>query len=138
MLSVVRMASRARQLLSTHASVCLVALVIPIGLTAGFGFALERIASLRSEPTSELGGGTAAGAKDSPAICAHAALEFEAYATAAAIRDLLLALEARVIYGPDEFGRFQVRLASGATGRGMHLLSTSALVMQLESFPACP
>lgn len=131
------MTGRARQWLSSHASLCLVILVIPIGITTGLGLALEKIASQRSGRVQAPVHGTRPGSREASAACAHAVLDFEASATASSIKDLLLSLDARVIYGPDEFGRFQVRLASGATGQGMDMLRTSGLVMQLENYPEC-
>jgi hypothetical protein len=71
------------------------------------------------------------------ATCAHAAVDFEAFASAMAVRQLLLAVDAQVMYGPDEFGRFQVRLAAGSSGPGMEMLRRSALVRRLESYTGC-
>jgi hypothetical protein len=122
--------------LSNNATLTLVTLIVFLGITAGFIYALMRIDAERQRA----GGGpstTTRGASALLASCAHAAVDFDPAATMADIRQVMRAAEGFVTYGPDEFGRFQVRLVDGAQGVGVQTLRATPAVASVRTYPEC-
>lgn len=122
--------------LSNNATLTLVTLIVFLGITAGFVYALMRI----DDEKRKAGGDAASetrGAGGLLASCAHVAVNFDPAATFLDIRQVLRAAEGFITYGPDEFGRFQVRLVDGADGAGVRTLRASAAVASLRAYPEC-
>jgi hypothetical protein len=134
-----RFLERRGRWLSENATLTLATLVVFLGITAGFGYALHAIhrkerAAAGDTAAASRGGGLGGAIE----TCAHAAVDFEPDASAAAIRRALRAAEAVVTYGPDEFGRYQLRLSGGAQGAGVASLRASGVASSVGAYPECP
>ncbi len=122
--------------LSKNATLTLVTLIVFLGITAGFVYALMRVEAEKRKAQ----GGTIVATRGASALlpfCAHAAVDFDPAATMFDIRQVMRAAEGFVTYGPDEFGRFQIRLAGGANGAGAQTLRASAVVASIKTYPEC-
>lgn len=127
--------------LSAGARLTLITLLIFLGITSGFLYALHRVAGKEKQPTAGAPSNVVHRGADIAAInavCAHIAVDFAPTATAGELKRLLRAADAVVLYGPDEFGRFQLRLADGPRGDGTEVLRGSTLVDRITPYPDCP
>ncbi|MGJ7579264.1 hypothetical protein ACSFA3_03680 [Variovorax sp. RHLX14] len=122
--------------LSANATLTLVTLIVFLGITAGFVYALVRIDGLEHRAGQDLHSETRS-ATTLSAHCAHASVAFGASASMSEIRDAMRAAEGFVTYGPDEFGRFQIRLIGGANGTGIQTLRASPSVTNVRTYPEC-
>lgn len=134
-----RFLERRGRWLSQNATLTLTTLVVFLGITAGFGYSLQAIHQKQKTVASDAAvasrGGGIGGAVET---CAHAAVDFEPDASASNIRRALRAAEAVVTYGPDEFGRYQLRLSDGAQGAGVASLRASGVASSVSAYPECP
>lgn len=132
-----RFLERRGQWLSENATLTLVTLLVFLGITVGFGYSLHAI-HVKEKALASDAGVASRGGIGRMETCAHAAVDFEPDASAAAIRGALRAAEAVVTYGPDEFGRYQLRLSGGTRGAGIAALRASSVVSSVTAYPECP
>ena len=92
--------------MSKHAMFCMLTLLILLGLTLGLWWAHPAAAPKNADgSTRGSGGGT---------LCAHASATFDPALNVQALGRLLRAEDAHILYGPDEFGDYQLRLSSSS------------------------
>lgn len=105
--------------MSKHAMFCLLTLLILLGLTLGLWWA-HPAPSLKSGDGSTRGSGAVS-------LCAHASAAFSPTMSVQALSRLLRAEDAHILYGPDEFDEYQLRVSS-----------STSLAQALQSLQARP
>lgn len=117
-------------LLSRHALFCLLTLLILLGLTLGLWWVHPAAASKNSD-------GSTRGSSTST-LCAHASVAFNPSLSVSALSRLLRAEDAHILYGPDEFDEYQLRISSGtAVAQALQSLQAHAEVSSLRAHPQC-
>ena len=114
--------------LSRQAAFTLVTLLLFLGIAAGLWKGMPSHVH-----TKEGGRGVAA-----VAACSHASVDFAPEATSEAIKRLLRAEDAYIVYGPDEFGAFQLRFSERARADGPARLRTAPAIEMVQNHTACP
>ena len=118
--------------MSKHATFCLLTLLLLLGLTLGFWWARPDHSALSGAGASATRGGTAT------SLCTHASIALHSDTTVRQLSQLLRAEDAHVLYGPDEFGDYQVRFGSGTLpAQAIERLQSRPEVAQLTAHPAC-
>lgn len=72
------------------------------------------------------------------AACSHVSVDFAPMATGEDIKRLLRAADAYIVYGPDEFGAYQLRFADSTRADGPQQLKASPVIASLQDHAACP
>ena len=115
-------------LLSRHALFCLLTLLILLGLTLGLWWVHPAAASKNSDGST----------RGSSNLCAHASVAFNPSLSVSALSRLLRAEDAHILYGPDEFDEYQLRISSGtAVAQALQSLQARAEVSSLRAHPQC-
>lgn len=114
--------------LSQHALFCLLTLLVLLGLTLGLWWVQPAPAKADS---STRGSGNAA-------LCQHASVAFAADLTVRALSRILRAEDAHILYGPDEFGEYQLRFGhSTPVAQTLASLKTRTEVTSVTAHPQC-
>lgn len=69
--------------------------------------------------------------------CSHVSVDFAATATGDGIKRLLRAADAYIVYGPDEFGAYQLRFAESTRADGPRQLKASPVIASLQDHAGC-
>lgn len=119
------------RLMSAHALLCLLTLLVLLGLTLGLWNAAPRTTVVAADGTRS--SGTAA------TLCQHAAVAFDPALSVHALSRLLRAEDAHILYGPDEFGDYHLRFGSATPpAMGLQSLQARAQVQSVRPNPQCP
>ena len=116
--------------LANKARLCLLTLLIMMGVAWGLWL-------LRPHSNSDAG---AASTRSGAAVtlCKHASIAFEPQLSVQQMGQLLRAEDAYILYGPDEFGEYQLRFGTSiAVDQALARLKTHALVEHVTPNPAC-
>ena len=90
--------------MSKHALFCMLTLLILLGLMLGLWWAHPATAPKNTDGSTR---GSSSGT-----LCAHASATFGPALSVQALGRLLRSEDAHILYGPDEFGDYQLRLSS--------------------------
>lgn len=116
--------------LSEHAQLCLLTLLLLLGLTLGLWQAQP--VTVLSPETATRGGGPAT-------LCQHASIAFAPDLRAADLSRILRAENAHIVYGPDEFGEYQLRFGSDIQpAQAVASLQARAQVQSITAHTDCP
>lgn len=120
---------RTSRWLSAHAMFCLLTLLIALGIALGLWAARSRL-------VADSGNSTRSAAAQH--LCAHASVRWDGATTLAQFNDLLREEDARVLYGPDEFGDFQLRFGSSMdVAQSVQRLRSQPQVRALQHHTQC-
>ena len=111
--------------LSRQAGFTLVTLVIFLGIAVGLW---------RGRP----GEGSGTRGLGAPAACSQVSVDFAASATGSQIKRLLRAQDGYIVYGPDEFGAFQLRFADAARPGAAERLRADPVIASVQDHADCP
>jgi hypothetical protein len=111
--------------LSRQAAFTLVTLLVFLGIAAG----LWRSLPGTSDGTRGVGPGAA---------CSHVSVDFAPAASLHSIKRLLRAEDAYIVYGPDEFGAFQLRFSDRARADGPARLRADPAIDTVQNHADCP
>ena len=116
--------------MSRHAQFCLMTLLLLMGLTLGLWWAQPA----QSAP----GGGAATRGSAGSGLCQHASVAFAPELTVQALSRLLRAEDAHILYGPDEFGEYQLRFGSSSPlAQSLQSLQARSDVVSVTAHPQC-
>lgn len=117
--------------MSAHALLSLLTLLLLLGLCLGLWWVSPRPgAAATGDATRSAGGGT---------LCQHAAVAFDPALSVHALSRLLRAEDAHILYGPDEFGDYQLRFGSSTPpALGVQSLRARAEVQSIQVHAQCP
>lgn len=118
--------------LSRQALFTLLTIAIFLGITVGFWTA----PSARS--TTSKNGAAGRGADGAFVACSQASIDLLAELTGTQLKRLLRASDAYIVYGPDEFGEFQLRFKVDRREAALAQLRASPGVSRVTNFPDCP
>ena len=115
--------------MSAHALLSLLTLLLLLGLCLGLWWVSPRPAAASSVGTRSAGGGT---------LCQHASVAFDPALSVHALSRLLRAEDAHILYGPDEFGDYQLRFGSSTPpALGVQSLRERAEVQSIQVHAQC-
>ena len=116
--------------MSKHALFCLLTLLILLGLTLGLWWA---------HPSSRQStAGSATRSSGSHQLCQHASVAFSPDLSISELSRLLRAEDAHILYGPDEFGEYQLRVASSTpVAQALQSLKARTEITALTIHPQC-
>lgn len=111
--------------LSRQATFTLVTLLVFLGIAAGLWHSLP---------------GTADGSRGTgpAAACSHVSVDFAPSASSDSIKRLLRAEDAYIVYGPDEFGAFQLRFSDRTRTEGPERLRADPAIDTVQNHAFCP
>ena len=116
--------------LSAHATFCLMTLLIFLGIALGLWQGHQNYSSVSKGTTRSAA---------STSVCAQASLRFSPQTTLSDLSQLLREEDAHLLYGPDEFGEYQLRFASSMdVSHAISRMQQHPLVEHLRAHPACP
>ncbi len=117
--------------LSQKARLALLTLLILIGVTWGLWLARPSQLADSQTATTRSGGSTT--------LCKHASVAFAPELSIQQMGQLLRAEDAYIMYGPDEFGEYQLRFASHTpVEQAMAHLRAQPGVLDVMANPHCP
>ena len=118
--------------MSAHALLCLMTLLLLLGLSLGLWWVSPRAAASSTSPGSATRGGSANG------WCQHASVAFDPALSVQELSRLLRAEDAHILYGPDEFGEYQLRFGSAIPpALGLQSLQARTEVQSLQAYTQC-
>lgn len=112
---------------SQHAWLSLLTILLLLGAFLGLWYAHP---STQTTDSTRSGGGQA--------LCSHASLGLQPSASVAELTGMLKAEDARIIYGPDEFGEYQLRFAQTPSASALARLQARAGVAHVIEHRTCP
>ena len=116
--------------MSAHAQLSLLTLLLLLGLCLGLWWVSPNPATAATgDGTRSAGGGT---------LCQHASVAFDPALSVHALSRLLRAEDAHILYGPDEFGDYQLRFGSSTPpALGVQSLRARAEVQSIQVHAQC-
>lgn len=115
--------------MSRHALFCLMTLLLLMGLTLGLWWA-------QPAPSAPDSAATRGSAGSGP--CQHASVAFAPGLSVQALGRLLRAEDAHILYGPDEFGEYQLRFGSSSPlAQSLQSLQARSDVVSVTAHPQC-
>lgn len=116
--------------MSAHALLSLLTLLLLLGLCLGLWWVSPRPGSaVTGDSTRSAGGST---------LCQHASVTFDPRLSVHALSHLLRAEDAHILYGPDEFGDYQLRFGSSTpTALGVQSLHSRSEVQAIQVYAQC-
>lgn len=116
--------------MSAHAQLSLLTLLLLLGLCLGLWWVSPSPATAATgDGTRSAGGGT---------LCQHASVAFDPALSVHALSRLLRAEDAHILYGPDEFGDYQLRFGSSTPpALGVQSLRARAEVQSIQVHAQC-
>ncbi len=114
--------------LSRQATFTLVTLLVFLGIAVGLWHSLP---SRTNGKDGSRGVGPAA-------ACSHVSVDFAPAAPSDSIKHLLRAEDAYIVYGPDEFGAFQLRFSERTRTDGPARLRTDPAIDTVQNHADCP
>ena len=121
--------------MSAHAVFCLLTLMLLAGLVFGLGVVLSAIHGPAKPGAAGSGATRGDGAQ---ALCTHASAAFDPRLDVQAMSRLLRSEDAWILYGPDEFGEFQLRFGSAVNvADGIRSLGARAEVKSIKAHSKC-
>ena len=116
--------------MSAHALFSLLTLLVLTGLTVGLWSARP---SAGTASTSSATRGTGAAS-----LCSHVSVGFAGDLTLQQLGSLLRTEDAYILYGPDEFGEYHLRFASGIDpAQAIQALGLHSQIVRVNAHPQC-
>ena len=119
--------------MSAHALFSLLTLLVLTGLTVGLWSARPSAGTASTSSTASATRGSGAAS-----LCSHVSVGFAGDLTLQQLGSLLRTEDAYILYGPDEFGEYHLRFASGIDpAQAIQALGLHSQIVRVNAHPQC-